>query len=195
MKKIIVIAVTLLLIGCGGRTGGPDLSPSASKSSISNLPDWMLSPPEKEGYRYQTATATSQDMQLALDKARTGAATSLAGLIESEWNGLIARAQEETGLDENSELIDQFKNTQEQIISKQLNDLRIAKQDVKLEPTTNGKKIYRAYALLEFDEMKAEKKLLEQVKANQKLYEKMRTTEMYEEMEDKVAEYRERYNK
>ena len=194
MKKIIVLlSLFVIFIGCAGKKG-PDLSPDASRKTIGNMPEWFMNPPKKEGFRYNAGTATSQDMQLALDKARTSAATTLAGLVESEWNGLAKRAQEETGLGPDSDIIDQFSNTQEQIISKQLNDLFIAEQTVQDEKSDKGR-IYRAYVLVEFNEGAANERLLDQLKANEKIYNAIRATELFEEMEDKVAKYRERYNK
>jgi len=194
MRKIIVLlTITAIFIGCAGKKG-PDLSPDASRKTIGNMPEWFMNPPKKDGFRYNAGTATSQDMQLAIDKARTSAATTLAGLVESEWNGLAKRAQEETGLGPDSDIIDQFSNTQEQIISKQLNDLYVAEQTVQDEKSDKGR-IYRAYVLVEFNEGAANERLLAQLKANEKIYNAIRATELFEEMEDKVAKYRERYNK
>ena len=186
MKKIILLlSLFIIFIGCAGKKG-PDLSPDASRKTIGNMPEWFMNPPKKEGFRYNAGTATSQDMQLALDKARTSATTTLAGLVESEWNGLAKRAQEETGLGPDSDIIDQFSNTQEQIISKQLNDLFISEQTVQDEKSDKGR-IYRAYVLVEFNEGAANERLLAQLKANEKIYNAIRATELFEEMEDKVA--------
>ena len=192
-KLLTFIMICLLIFtGCGSK-GGPDLSPEASRKTIKSAPDWMLNPPHKEGFVQHASTATSQDMQMALDKARTTAATTLAGLIESEWNGLIKRAQEETGLAENSKIIDQFSNTQEQIISNRLQDMRVAKRKLLEEKTDDGRRIYRAYILVEYDQGAAQKRLLAQIKADEQLYNAMRATELFEEMEDKVEAYRQRY--
>ena len=131
---------------------------------------------------------------MASDKARTSASTTLAGLIESEWNSLVKRAQEETGLAENSKIIDQFSNTQEQIISNRLQDIRVAKRELQEEKTDDGRRIYRSYILVEYDEGAAQKRLLAKIKADEQLYNAMRATELFEEMEDKVEAYRQRYN-
>jgi hypothetical protein len=131
-------------------------------------------------------------MQMATDKARTAAATALAGLIESEWNGLVKRAQEETGLAENSKIIDQFSNTQEQIISNRLQDIRVAKRELQEEKTDDGRRIYRAYVLVEYDEGAAHKRLLAKIKADEQLYNAIRATELFDEMEQKVEAYRQR---
>ena len=194
LLAFIITGTLLILTGCGSK-GGPDLSPEASRKTIKSAPDWMLNPPHKEGFKEQSSTATSQDMQMALDKARTTAATTLAGLIESEWNGLIKRAQEETGLAENSKIIDQFSNTQEQVISNRLQDMRVAKRELQEEKTNDGRRIYRAYVLVEYDEGAAHKRLLAKIKADEQLYNALRATELFEEMEDKVEAYRQRYNK
>ena len=189
-----IIMSALILIGCGSK-GGPDLSPEASRKTIKSAPDWMLNPPYKEGFVQHASTATSQDIQMALDKARTSAATTLAGLIESEWNGLIKRAQEETGLAENSKIIDHFSNTQEQVISNRLQDIRVARRKLQEEKTDDSRRIYRAYVLVEYDQGAAQKRLLAKIKADEQLYNALRATELYEEMEDKVEAYRQRHNK
>ena len=190
----ILITASLILSGCGSK-GGPDLSPEASRKTIKSAPDWFLDPPHKDGFKEHASTATSQDMQMALDKARTSAATTLAGLIESEWNGLVKRAQEETGLAENSRIIDQFSNTQEQIISNRLRDIRVARRELQEEKTDDGRRIFRAYILVEYDEGAAQKRLLAKIKADEQLYNAIRSTELFEEMENKVEAYRQRYDK
>ena len=190
----VIIMSALILTGCGSK-GGPDLSPEASRKTIKSAPDWMLNPPYKEGFVQHASTATSQDIQMALDKARTSAATTLAGLIESEWNGLIKRAQEETGLAENSKIIDHFSNTQEQIISNRLQDIRVARRKLQEEKTDDSRRIYRAYVLVEYDQGAAQKRLLAKIKADEQLYNALRATELYEEMEDKVEAYRQRHTK
>ena len=191
--SILYLILALVVINCGAKSG-PNLSPDASKKTIMSSPDWFLNPPYKEGFKSNASSATSQDMQLAIDKARTSASTTLAGMIESEWNALIKRLQEETGLEENSKLIDQFSSTQEQVISKRLNDINVSKREVMEEKTDDGKKIYRAYVLVEYDEGAAQKRMLEQIKADEQLYNAMRATELYEEMNKKVEEYRKRYS-
>ena len=58
---IYIIICSLLLTGCSSRSG-PDLSPEASSKNVKNVPDWFINTPQKEGYRYTTSTATSQDI-------------------------------------------------------------------------------------------------------------------------------------
>ena len=72
MNKIFITSITIigfLFIGCGSKSG-PDLSPEASSKTVKNVPDWYLETPNNEGYVYAAANGTSQNMQLAIDKAR-----------------------------------------------------------------------------------------------------------------------------
>lgn len=192
LRILLFTIAGMIIFNCAGHKKGPDLSPEAARKTISNMPDWFTQPPEKDGFRYQAATATSQDAQLSIDKARTSAATIMAGLIESEWNGLTKRAQEETGLGFDSDIIDEFSQTQEQVISNRLNDIKVVEQTIQ-EEQSDVQKIYRAYVLVEYDEGAAQKRLVDRIKANEKLYTLMRSTELFEEMDQKVEEYRKRY--
>ncbi len=183
----------LFLVGCSSKSG-PDLTPDASRKTIKSAPDWYFDLPQKEGFVSNASSATSQDMQMSVDKARTAAASALAGMIESEWSGLVKRVQEESGMAENSKIIDSFSNVQEQITSTRLRDIRVSKREVVEEKTDNGRRIYRAYVLVEYDEGAAQKRLLAKIKADEQLYNAMRTTELYDEMEAKVDAYRQRLN-
>ena len=198
MKKSIYIitflSLTLVVSTNCGSGKGPDLSPEASRKTLSSLPQWFVDTPVKEGFRYETSTATSQDIQMAINKASLDASNKLAGQVKSEMNGLIKRAQEETGLGEDSSVIDQFSQTQEQVIATTLQDWKVSKKEIQEEKSNTGR-IYRAYVLVEWDEGAAQKRLLAKIKADEQIYNAIRATELFEEMETKVEKYRSRYNK
>ena len=191
LKKIgSMVFITLLvlsMVGCGS-SGGPDLTPESSRKTIGNVPGWFMDTPEKEGFKYHSATATSQDLQMAIDKATLNSANALAGQMDSEMNRMIKRAAEETGLGEDSHVIDQFSQAQEQIISQSLKDYSISKKEVQEEKGN----IYRAYVLVEWDAGAANKRLLARIKADEQIYTAMRATELFDEMEKKVEAYRNR---
>ena len=186
-----IIIATLVITGCGSKSG-PDLSPEASRKALKSAPKWFMETPEKEGFSYQAAEGTSQSMQLAVDKARVAAVSTLSQLKKSEWSGYTKRVQEETGLESESKLLDQFSTTQENTISNQLENLKVIEREILVE-NSNGVRIFRAYVLVEFDENAANEKLLAQIKANQQLYDAIRASELVDEMEQKVEAYRQRY--
>ena len=193
MRKYILFTLLtfgLLIIGCGSKSG-PDLSPEASRKTVKNLPDWYMNTPVKDGYQYSAAEATSQSMQLAVDKARVAAVSNLSQMIKSEWNGYTKRVQEETGMGSDSKLLDQFSTTQENVISNQLDNVRVKEKEIQVENSA-GTRIYRAFVLVEFDENAAQAKLLAQIKADQQLYDAIKASELIDEMEQKVEAYRQR---
>ena len=57
---------------------------------------------------------------------------------------------------------------------------------------SSGTRIYNIYVLVEFDTNAAHDKLLSQIKADQQLYDAIRTSELVDEMEQKVEAYRQR---
>ena len=195
MKNIFFIYLILfVVVGCSGKSDtSPNLSPEASSKTVESLPDWFLNTPEKEGFQYMSAEATSRSMQLAIDKARTDAVTSLSSMKKSEWNGYIKRVQNETGLDSESKLLDEFSKTTENVISNQLENLKMIKKEIRVEES-DGARIYRAYVLVEFNEFAAQEKMLAEVKANQELYDAIKAAELLEEMDTKVEDYRNRMN-
>ena len=194
IKSMISTIAILMIFNCVGNNKGSDLSPEASRKVLKNTPNWFMKTPSKEGFHYASATATSQDMQLAINKARLDAAQILASEVSSEMNGLSKRAQEETGLGPESNLIDQFSQTQEQVITTSLKDWTVSKKEVQEEKSNNGR-IYRAFVLVEWDEGAAQERLLQKIKENEELFTRIRATELFEEMEEKVESYRNRYNK
>ena len=186
----IVLLVLFLFIGCGSKSG-PDLSPEASSKTVKNVPDWYLETPAIEGYLYATANATSQSMQLAVDKARMAAVSNLSQMIKSEWRGYTKRVQEEIGTGLDSKLLDTFSQTQENTITNQLENVLVKEKDIQVM-VSSGTRIYNIYVLVEFNENAANEKLLAQIKADQQLYDAIRASELVEEMEQKVEAYRQR---
>ena len=193
MKNIIIIIVCVtgfLLVGCGSKSG-PDLYPEASRKTVKKLPKWYINTPVKEGYKYAAAEATSQSMQMAVDKARVSAVSNLSQMIKSEWNGYTKRVQEETGIGVESNILDQFSSTQENVISNQLDNVMVKEKEIQVE-NSDGTQIYRVFVLVEFDENAGNEKLLAQIKADQVLYDAIKASELVDEMEKKVEAYRQR---
>ena len=195
MNKIFITYITMigfLFIGCGSKLG-PDLSPEASSKTVKNVPDWYLDTPKTEGYLYAASNATSQSMQLAVDKARMQAVSELSQMMKSEWSGYTKRVQEEIGTGLDSKLLDTFSQTQENTISNQLENIIVKEKDIQVM-NSSGTKIYNVYVLVEFNTNVAQEKLLAQIKADQQLYDAIKASELVDEMEQKVEAYRQRYN-
>ena len=190
-KLLLFISFTFFIYNCGSKNA--DLTPEASKSIIKGAPKWYLNTPSKDGYIIVPSSATSQDMQLAVNKATLDAANTLASMIRSEMNALVKRVREEVGQDDDSDLLDTFSQVQEQVVATTLENYKLSKKEILREKNSTGKNIFRAYVLIEWDEGAAQEKLLQQIKNDQALFDMIRATDLYEEMEQKVEKYRERY--
>ena len=193
MNKLYILSITilcLLFIGCGSKSG-PNLSPEASSKTVKNVPDWYLETPNNEGYVYAAANGTSQNMQLAIDKARMAAVSNLSQMIKSEWSGYTQRVQEEIGSGIDSKLLDKFSQTQENTISNQLENVIVKEKDIQVMHSS-GTRIYNVYILVEYDTNAAHERLLQQIKADQELYDAIKAAELVDEMEQKVEAYRQR---
>jgi len=190
MNIIVYATLILISVNCGSK-GGADLSPEPTRKVMKNIPDWYLNTPVNEGFRYEAAVATSQDLQLSVNKATLDAASRLAATIESEMEGYTKRIQEETGLEGSSELLDRYSQTQGQVIAISLRDYKVVKKEI-LEEKSKPRDIFRSYILIEWDEGAANKRLLDRLKADKEIYDAIRESELIDEMEEKVAKYRER---
>ena len=189
IKKSFIFTSSFIAFNCSN--SDPDLSPEPTRKVMKNIPDWFLNTPTKDGFRYETATATSQDLQLAINKATLDAASRLAATINSEMEGYTKRVQEENGLGADSDILDRYSQTQGQIIATALQDYSVAKKEL-LEEKSNNQDIFRAYVLFEWDEGAAHKRLLDKIKADKEVYDAMRASELIQEMENKVEAYRQR---
>jgi len=64
--SFLIVAMSLMLIGCGGAS-------SLQSTDTGDVPEWFSNVPKDPNFLYGAKTATSQDLQLALDKASTDA--------------------------------------------------------------------------------------------------------------------------
>jgi|TARA_B100001971_G_C18246352_1_gene574533 transcription antitermination factor NusG len=167
MKKTILLITGLYLFSCAA-----------------GIPSWYSKLPDKKGFRYAVGTEVGNELQNAVDEAREIAVRTLAQQMETEISGYIKRAQEEIN---DITAIDNFQSMQEDVFSVKIGDYRVAKQEIVKE-----KKKFRVYILIEYDEVAAQKRLLSRIKADKELYEAIRSTELYDDMEKKVADYRAR---
>ena len=91
-----VITITLILVSCGG-------SKSLSDTATGDIPEWYLNTPTAENYIYEAASATSRDMDLALNKAETEARAKVGRTMQAKINSMQKKFEEEVV----AELIDE----------------------------------------------------------------------------------------
>ncbi|AXJ02426.1 LPP20 lipoprotein [Cyclonatronum proteinivorum] len=186
MNKLYIPALFLSLMLIAGACG------SSSSSSITNVvvPEWILNTPVDDDYFFGTGNTTSRDMSLAVTKSATEARIEIAQQIEVKMSGMQRRFQEEVGLGENSELLDQFTNAYKAVADETLVGSRIINQEIRQEGS-----IYRAFVLVEMPVGAASEAMMQRLRENENLYTRFRATEAFRDLERELEEYRDQRNR
>lgn len=176
---LITLGVSLSLINCGSNK-------ELSQTDSGDFPEWFLKPPSDPNYIFVPRTATSRDMQLAIDKATTDARAEVGRVVETQIQGLQKKFDEEVGIGDNSTLLQQFTSAQKTVVSTSLSGSQVRKQEI-----LKDGEIWRAYVLLEYPIGAANNAFLQQMKKQEELYTRYRSTEAFKELENDVQKYEE----
>ncbi len=180
MKHFLFALLALFVFsGCGGGS-----KQSMQSADTGNVPDWFVNPPSDPNYLYAANTQTSQDLQLAIDKATTGARSEIGRQIEAKLKSLQKKFTEETGSGEDAQLLQMFSQAEKTIVSTTLSGSKIKKQ----KQIRDGK-MWRSYVLVEYPIGAANEAFLKQLKKNQQMYTRFRAAKAFEELEGEVEKY------
>jgi len=175
-----MLMALVLLAGCGG---GPE---TMQATSTGDIPDWYPNAPQEALYARSANTAVSQDLQIAIDKATTGARAELGRIVETKVNALQKRFEEETGAGQEATLLQQFTQATKLVVSTTMNGSRMKDQRTVRDGT-----MWRAYVLMELPLGVANATLLDEIKKNKELYTKFRASEAYKDLDSEVQKYEE----
>ena len=163
MKKLFIIVLPFFL--------------SLFLSSCSSIPSWFEEVPQDAEHLYAARTATSADMQLALEKAAMEARAEIARQVNSKIVELQKRFIQETGEPGKGELNKHFAIATKLVVNTTLNGSKItAKKFVK------DKKNWRAYVLVSYPWGKARDEFLKNVRKDQLLYTNVKNTKLFQEL-------------
>jgi hypothetical protein len=177
---VALTAVGILVAGCGG---GQKAMQSASEGEI---PDWYSRAPQDPNSVFGVNTAISQDLQLAYDKATTGARADIGRQVEVKVTGLQKRFEEETGVGQDAQLLQQYTQATKTVVSTTLSGTRV-KEKVHFKDGD----LYRAYVLVEYPLGSVNEALLEAIRKNEQLYTRFRASQTFKELEADVKKYEE----
>ena len=176
--------IAALVIGCGGPKT-TNLSQAASKKTIESMPDWFLNKPQDPSYLFATATMTSRDLQMAIQKAKVEAQRDLGEQLGTELGALTKQFREEIGSQGDSELIESSTQAVKLVTKQTLTGARVDKKEILNE---NG--IYRAYVLMSLPLGAANQALMDQIKANQRLYTEFKASQAFQELDAELEKAR-----
>ena len=182
MRRLIlgVLILVLLVLGCASK--------GVTKVGDIEIPDWYLNPPTDQNYIFGKATATSVDLQVAIDKAKQGARLDIAENLESHIMGLVKKFEEEVGGVEEGEFFQQFTQVSKNVVDQTLVGSRENKTKVKEEG-----KGFRSFVLMELPIGKAREELLKQLSSseNENLYTRFRASQSFQDLKEEIESLRE----
>jgi len=178
----LLLGTTLVCLACAC---APKVVPVA-ETMPSPAPDWFTTLPVDSAVLYAAATATSQDRQMAIDKATLVARAELARRIETKVQDLTEQFETEVGLREDQELFSAFTRATKSAASSTLVGSRLSRQEVMRE---SG--VYRSYVLMELPLAKLQSAVAKQIETDRRMYPRLRTTEAFKELEEQARRYEE----
>jgi len=179
MRIAAAVALVLITMNCAGSKKMK--APSGGKLKV---PEWYVSPPKDDDRLIGVATATSLDLQTAVDKAKQDGRTEIARQLDIRIAGMSKRFVEETGLNDDAELLGMFTQVSRSVVSDSLTGSRISKQQLGRESAG-----YRAYVLMSMPIGEANARFVEKIKSQERLYTRFRASQAFEELDQMVDEY------
>ncbi|MBZ0266266.1 hypothetical protein K8I28_16535 [bacterium] len=179
---LLLMFVALFVWGCGSST--TTMSGSANKQTLEDIPDWYLNQPDDPDFIFTTGSARSRELQLARDKAGDAARMEMAKALETRFQGMSKRFQEEVGTDADAQYLDQFTQATKAVVSTTLTGVSVEKSKITLE---DG--MYRAFVLLKLPIGASNDALLNKLKQQEQLYTRFRSSQVFEEMNQEMEKY------
>ncbi|MCL4510558.1 MAG: hypothetical protein M1470_05755 [Bacteroidetes bacterium] len=175
---LFVTLLSVLAVGCGGS------KQSLQSAGPCNIPDWFNKPPQDPNFLYAPNTQTSQDLQLAIDKATTGGRTEIGRQVEVRLGALQKRFTEETGTGSDAQLLQMFTQAEKTVVSTTLSG-----SHTKYQQECRDGDIWRAYVLVEYPIGAANEALMQQIKNNNQMYTRFRASQAFQELQNEVDKY------
>jgi hypothetical protein len=183
---LVSLAIVLAAFSCSShkhKQSGAKVSKNVPKI---DAPGWYTDPPHDNDRLIGVATATSRDLQTAVDKAKQDGRVEIARQLDLRIGGLSKRFVEETGLGEDAELLGMFTQVSKTVVSDTLNGTRVMNQELNREGGT-----YRAYVEMEMPIGEANARFLERIRSHERLHTRVRASEAFQDLDREVQAYEE----
>ena len=185
-RKLMIVSLVVLLAGVSCASKKHNQNPKVANVPKIDAPGWFTDPDKDNDRLIGVATATSRDLQTAVDKAKQDGRVEIARQLDVRVKGLSKRFVEETGLNQDAELLGMFTQVSKTVVSDSLNGTRQTKQQLNREGGT-----YRAYVEMEMPIGEANSRFLEKIRSHERLNTRVRASEAYEDLDREVQAYEE----
>ena len=197
MMLVITSAMTLLLLaGCSSpKPGSPQalaVEKEATEKKIDKnlkaMPDWYAKTPLDNNILFASATETSRNMQMSMEKASIKARAELALTVGGRVSTMMKAYAEEAGVSNDPD-VNQIVSTvtSQEAINVNLSGVQRADAQINREGDS-----YRAYVLIRYPLGELNKIAVEQVRQSTVLNAKFRASKAFEDLERKVEEAKKR---
>ena len=158
------------------------------ENQIDRMPKWFTKIPVKDESIFAVGTAVTPDLQLSYDIAVLNAKTTLAdrinGKVRSQTKNFIAKVGS-TDLDVAT------LNEVEKVTKNIIADVDVAGYAVSEAEVFPDGTQYRAFVLLEYNDLEANKIIVNRLRKDRLLYSKLKSNKAFKELDDAVDEVKE----
>jgi len=153
------------------------------KSATSVIPSWYKTLPKEDNAIYTVGSATSPNLQLAVDMATLNAKYTLADRINGKLDAMMKTFTSKIGSDDiDSSVLSEVEKVSKNVIA----SVDVAGYNPKeIEVYPSGTQ-YRAFVLLEYSDEEARKIIINRLRKDQMVYSKIKSTNAWKELENEV---------
>ena len=153
------------------------------KSATSIIPTWYKQLPKEDNVIYTVGSATSPNLQLAVDMATLNAKYTLADRINGKLDAMMKTFTSKIGSDDiDSSVLSEVEKVSKNVIA----SVDVAGYNPKeIEVYPSGTQ-YRAFVLLEYSDEEARKIIINRLRKDQMVYSKLKSTSAWKELEGEV---------
>jgi len=153
------------------------------KSATSVIPNWYKQLPKEDNIIYTVGSASSPNLQLAVDMATLNAKYTLADRINGKLDAMMKTFTSKIGSDDiDSSVLSEVEKVSKNVIA----SVDVAGYNPKeIEVYPSGTQ-YRAFVLLEYSDNEARKIIINRLRKDQMVYSKLKSTNAWKELENEV---------
>jgi|TARA_R110000803_G_scaffold23359_9_gene57429 hypothetical protein len=197
MKHIIIPAAILALGACSNtnvktaNVAPPLVANVASyeykanvvKDQVGTIPKWFTQMPKDDRSIFAVGTSQTPDLQLSVDMATMSAKTTLADRINGRVSSQAKSFISKIGSDEtDTAILSEIEKVTKNLIA----DVDVAGYHVAESKIVSSGTQYRAFVLLEYSDLQAQKILLNRLRKDRMLMSKISSTTAFRELDNAV---------
>jgi len=154
------------------------------KDNVDVIPKWFTEMPSDDKAIYAVGTSMTPDLQLSVDMATMSAKTTLADRINGRVSSQAKSFISKIGSDETDTAV---LSEVEKVTKNLIADVDVAGYKVSESKIVSSGTQYRAFVLLEYSDLEAQKILLNRLRKDRMLLSKISATNAYQELDSAVS--------